>query len=252
MIELGSVYVDKKRLLTDEVVPEQSYVRIHCKPKRYPATEIDWKSRVHFENENFIVINKPAGFPIPWAVDNIRETVYTQMQKALGIKLFITQRLDVPTFGLMIFAKTSSFQRGFNGLLATQNTYKSYWAKTAGPPPLGTHVHFMRPAIGAPREVHTHGEPSWKDCRLEVLEVIAAAPNGTFFTKIHLQTGRTHQIRAQMKALGCPLLGDHTYDAPGEAKDYFLLSYHLRFTCPLTKQAQEFIIPFNPYNPGCF
>jgi len=241
LLNLGSVYLNKKRILDDQVIPSMSYLRVHCKPKRYPVEAVDWKSLVIFENDDFIVINKPQGFPVPSAVDNVRETVFAQVQKALNAKFYITQRLDVPTQGLIVFAKTVTYQKLFNHLLAERGTHKEYLARTSAPPPLGLHVHYLKPALGAPREVFAIGEENWKECLLNVLSV-EPEPQGTYLVRIHLMTGRTHQIRAQMKALQCPLWGDTIYDAPGPESEFLLLSQLLRFTCPISQKKMEFNI----------
>ena len=232
LLHLGSVYVNKKRVLEDKELSAHSYVRVHCKPKRYDVSKVDWKSTVVFENEDFVLVDKPSGFPVPSAVDNVRETVMAQLQKALNQNLLITQRLDVLTSGLLVFAKTTEFQRAFNAKLANHETYKEYLARTSGGPELGIHTHYMKPAKGAPREVFALSNEGWKECRLRVLSVKSTV--GPYFhTRIHLLTGRTHQIRAQMKALDCTLWGDKTYGSDIPESEFLLLSQVLRFNCPL-------------------
>jgi 23S rRNA pseudouridine1911/1915/1917 synthase len=239
LLYLGSVYLNKKRVLEDLEVPPLSYVRVHCKPKRYEVANIDWKSRVVFENDHAVVVNKPSGFSVPSALDNVRETVVAQIQKVVGHKLFVTQRLDVLTSGLFVFAKTPEFQRSFNGLLANGLVHKEYLARTSGQAALGLHTHFMKRHWGSPKEVFL--EPQESDSRECRLEVLATENKGEYFhTSIRLLTGRTHQIRAQMKALGCPLWGDKLYSAPGPTQEYMLTSSALRFDCPLTQQTFAF------------
>ncbi len=238
---LGSVYLNKKRVLRDLEVPPLSYVRVHCKPKRYNAHAIDWKSRIVFENEHMVVVNKPSGFPVPWAVDNILESVVTQIEKIIGSRPLVTQRLDVLTNGLLVFAKTPEFQKVFNLLLSGGTIYKEYLARTSSSPTLGTHTHFMKPSWGSPKEVFAIREATdWKECRLEVL---ATEELENFsHTRIRLLTGRTHQIRAQMTALKCPLWGDKLYGGPGAKEEFALTSQTVRFRCSITEKNFEFSV----------
>lgn len=239
LLNLGSVYLNKKRVLEDIEVPPLSYVRVHCKPKRYEVSKIDWKSRVVFENEHMVVVNKPSGFSVPSALDNVLETVVAQIQNVVGQRLYVTQRLDVLTSGLFIFAKTPNFQKTFNTLLANGSINKEYLARTSGNPPLGLHTHFMKRHWGSPKEVFLQPDTAdSKECRLEVL---SSEDKGEYFhTRIRLLTGRTHQIRAQMKALNCPLWGDKLYSAPGPTQEFMLTSSALRFWCPVTEKNFEF------------
>jgi 23S rRNA pseudouridine1911/1915/1917 synthase len=239
LLDLGCVYLNKKRVLDNMEVPSLSYLRVHCKPKRYDISAVDWKSRVVFENEHFVVVNKPSGFPVPSAVDNVRETVVAQIAKVVGHKLFVTQRLDVLTDGLFIFGKSIEFQGGFNKVLAGGRLRKEYLAKTTGSPKLGLHVHYLMPSWGAPKKVSLAPEADdWKECRLEVLET---NPIELFsYTRIRLLTGRTHQIRAQMSALGHPLWGDKLYAGPGAQSEFSLTSKLLEFECPVTRQHFSF------------
>jgi 23S rRNA pseudouridine1911/1915/1917 synthase len=80
--------------------------------------------------------------------------------------------------------------------------------------------------------------PDWKEGRLEVLGVDSDGER--HLARIHLLTGRTHQIRAQMKALGTPLWGDVLYGAPGPEEEFDLASKLLRFDCPLSQKKMEF------------
>ena len=241
LLQLGSIYLNKKRVLEDFVVAPLSYVRVHCKPKRYDVSKTDWKSRLIFENDHMVIVNKPKGFPVPSAVDNVQETVIAQFQKALDQKLFITQRLDVLTSGILVFAKTLDFQKSFNALLAEGSLYKEYLGRTSDSPSLGHHIHYLKPSMGSPKEVFLSPESSdWKECRLNVLETQKLGEYSS--TRIHLLTGRTHQIRAQMTALGCALWGDKLYGAPGPENEYSLISKVLRFRCPITKKQHDFSI----------
>lgn len=230
LLSLGSIYVNKKRVFENRALVATDYVRVHVFPKRFPILEIDWKSLIFFQNEDFLVINKPPGIPVHGTLDNYEENITRQLSHHLKTTLLVTQRLDVPVTGLFILAKTKSFQTFFNRLLASHQIEKHYHALTAFCPPIGLHTHFMEKSLSAPKILSENSSENHLRCELEILSTTESGPH--YLSTIHLLTGRTHQIRAQLSALECPILGDTLY---GGTSDVFsiqkiaLHSAHLSF-----------------------
>jgi 23S rRNA pseudouridine1911/1915/1917 synthase len=213
LINLGAIYSNKRRIFEDRELAQGTYLRLHLHPKRFPIEEIDWKSRLLEETANFIVINKPAGVPTHATVDNAIENSLAQMRKVLGCELFVTQRLDTPVGGILLFAKNKDYQAKFNRWLSERNLQKTYVALVEKASPLGHQVHWMQPSERSPKVLSSESRSGWLSCELSVLSCSPKSLGSkTFFQiEVDLHTGRTHQIRAQLAFMGCPIVGDKLY-----------------------------------------
>lgn len=241
LLEIGSVYVDEKRVFTDlEVLPE-SLVRIHRNPKRHPIKNIDWSSLIVENNDDFVVINKPYGVPTHPTVDNSQENMLWQLSQKLNHELLITHRLDAETTGLLLFAKNKQFQSVFNYLISNKMVQKKYKALTTQRPEEKKYIHYIKPDKFVPKLVSAEPIEGWQTCELIVEKINdVVLPNGQkgFESIIQLITGRTHQIRAQFTGINCPLFGDVLYGDENGDYPLGLQSFHLKFNW--TNQNKEF------------
>jgi 23S rRNA pseudouridine1911/1915/1917 synthase len=110
-----------------------------------------------------------------------------------------------------VLAKTREYQSEFNRLLLERKVKKRYRALVTTPPPLGRHVHYMEPTERGPKTVSAEPMPGWLECVLTVVNIQRGDLAGPVDIEINLETGRTHQIRAQLAALGSPIVGDTQY-----------------------------------------
>ncbi len=213
LLNLGAIYVNNYRQIKDKWILEtNSLFRVHTKPRRYKC-DYDWKSLVVFQNESFLVLNKPSGIPSHPSVDNALEDALTQTGLALKIPLLVTHRLDSLTSGLIVYGKQKSFVKKFNIQMLERQVHKKYVAiveSTDSFPKFLT--HYMDPSPGTPKKLSDDPKNEWDVCKLEILEQKEISP-GKKWVRINLLTGRTHQIRAQMAFLNAPIVGDKLYGA---------------------------------------
>lgn len=206
LFELGALYLDKRRVDGDCRLEAGAYLRVHLEPKRFATDRINWAERIVGETADYLVADKPRGVPVHATVDNRVDNALHQLRCLRGPGLCVTQRLDIPAGGLFVLAKTPAFQRDFNYRLARRQVTKRYRVLVEVAPPPGLHTHYMEPSERAPRKVSPRFQAGWADCQLTVLGTRGV--DGAVEVDIDLHTGRTHQIRAQLSAMGSPVLGD--------------------------------------------
>lgn len=244
LLQIGAIYHKGTRVSKNIFIEKEDYIRVHTKPRRFLPDDGKWRSRIAFENEHFLVIKKVSGLPVHASVDNILENVQAYVEAAVGHPVFLTSRLDVPTRGLLVYAKTEAFQTAFNKILIARECDKIYRAQVHGKNiPKGLMTHYMEPSPRAPKTVSTEAHEGWQECQLEVIGS-RYWEEGITEVRIRLITGRTHQIRAQMAASGFPIVGDVTYGAPKEWVDdrIELEAVELLFTNPLTGEHHHIVI----------
>ncbi|MCC6278149.1 MAG: RluA family pseudouridine synthase [Oligoflexia bacterium] len=239
LLQLGAVYVNQERCLEGhQLVGPDDIVRVHHNPKRYDLGSLKIGELVYYQDENFAVVLKPSGLPVHPTVDNIHENILS----FLGASFYLTHRLDVPTSGLMVFAKSKKFQAEFLNLLAERKVKKRYQVLTTSPLRIGDWHHEMEKSKKAPktiRKIQDSPNPLWQHCHLTVMSS-DPLPNGCWSSEIALHTGRTHQIRAQLSYEGFPIVGDLDYGG-GNSKVFGLHSCYLSFPCPKTGRVFEFV-----------
>ena len=218
LLNLGAIYVNNERQTKDKFVSENNLFRVHTKPRRYNCS-FDWNSRVVFENDFFLVLNKPSGLPSHPSVDNITENSLTQLSLVRKFPLFVTHRLDTLTSGLIVYGKKSSFVKSFNIQLQQRTIRKKYVALIETTQKIPSHlVHYMDPAPGIPKKLSDQAAEGWSKCELEVLAQKEISPELSWM-KLNLLTGRTHQIRAQLSYFQAPIAGDALYGARQNFQD---------------------------------
>jgi 23S rRNA pseudouridine1911/1915/1917 synthase len=243
LLNIGAIYLNHSRTIENVSVSSGDYLRVHTKPRRFPKGNVDFTKRIIFQNEHFVVVNKVSGIPVHGSVDNIRENLQSYMEEALQEKLYVTHRLDVPTNGLIVYAKTVEFQTAFNKLLIAREIKKIYRALIEGEAPTQKILtHYMEPSPRAPKVVSHEQKEKWQECVLEILDVVKHEAHTEL--RIHLHTGRTHQIRAQLGYEKSPILGDHAYGAEKrwDEEKIELTACELEFTNPLTNEHHHFKI----------
>jgi len=210
LAKLGAIYVDNYRQEKDKWILKNSVFRVHTQPRRYDCN-YSWKTLVIFENEYFLVLNKPSGIPSHPSVDNVIEDALTQTSLAIKTPLFVTHRLDTLTAGLIVYGKKKQFVKDFNIQMIEHKIEKKYVALVETDrilPKILT--HYMDPSPGTPKKLSEDANDGWDKCKLEILEQTRVS-EAISHLKIKLLTGRTHQIRSQLSYLAAPIVGDILY-----------------------------------------
>ena len=157
-----------------------------------------------YEDEDLLVVDKNPGTEV--------ETDLLSELSAIRSPLFPVHRLDANTMGLVVLAGTEAAEADLLDAFARHETGKVYEAILVGAPkaPTGTLVHY-----GLKDETRANMRLVDKDTpgalKMELSYRIVETREGLSKAEIRLLTGRTHQIRVQMAALGCPVLGDDKY-----------------------------------------
>lgn len=200
-----------------------------------------------YEDEDILVLNKPADMPVHPSAGNYENTLangvawYYRQQGETFVYRCIN-RLDRDTTGVLVLAKNPLSGALLSTQMKQRRIRRTYLALTDGiPPEKGT----VRAPIARvndsviTREVNfERGEPA-----VTHYERLAVS-NGYALVELHLETGRTHQIRVHMNYIGCPLPGDFLYhpvfDRIGRQA---LHSFQLEFEHPITKEPLRFLAP---------
>jgi 23S rRNA pseudouridine1911/1915/1917 synthase len=195
---------------------------------------------VAFEDQHLLVVDKPAGVVVHPARGHWAGTLAQALDgRAAGgedpWRAGIVHRLDRDTSGLLVVAKSDEVHRALKELLARRRLRREYLALVDGHPPartgtidapIGRHRRdrkLMSIDSDEPREARTH------------FEVERLLPDAALL-RVALDTGRTHQIRVHLAAIGHPVSGDPQYGRPGQfgLERQFLHAARLAFPHPVT------------------
>ncbi|WP_298238052.1 RluA family pseudouridine synthase [uncultured Algibacter sp.] len=203
--------------------------------------------QVLFEDNHIIIINKRAGDIVQGdktgdkpLSDVVKEYIKEKYNKPRNVYLGTVHRLDRPTTGLVIFAKTSKALPRLNKLFLSKDIKKTYWAIVKNEPPktAGTLIHWLKKnSKNNKSKAHTKEVSESKKAILHY-KTIKKLDN-YFLLEVNLETGRHHQIRVQLSSIGCPIKGDLKYGFDRSNKDasISLHAKHIEFIHPVKKEA---------------
>ena len=143
-----------------------------------------------------------------------------KINKSGEVFLGVVHRLDRPVSGAVIFARTSKSLSRLNALIKSREIKKTYWAVVKNKPPResDTLVNFLRRDEGRNKSFIT-GEKT-KNAQMASLSYnLFGRSDNYYLLEVDLQTGRHHQIRAQLAGIGCPIKGDLKYGYPRSNSD---------------------------------
>ena len=209
--------------------------------------------QVIHEDNHIIVINKRVGDIVQGdktgdkpLSESVKEYIKDKYNKPGEVFLGVVHRLDRPTSGIIVFARTSKALTRLNELFKNRETQKTYWAVVKNKPPKDHDklVHFLkRNEKNNTSKAHLKEVPDSKVASLDY--TIIKELNNYFALEINLHTGRHHQIRAQLASIGCPIKGDLKYgfDRSNPDGGIHLHARKLVFTHPVSKEQLTLIAP---------
>lgn len=205
------------------------------------------------EDNHIIVINKRVGDIVQGdktgdkpLSEVVKEYIKDKYNKPGEVYIGVIHRLDRPTTGIVVFAKTSKALTRLNDAFKNRETQKTYWAVVKNSPPKDYDIliHYLkRNPKNNTSKAHTKEVPESKKASLDY-KIIKKLDN-YIGLEINLHTGRHHQIRAQLAAIGCPIKGDLKYGFVRSNPDggIHLHARKLSFTHPVTKEELTIIAP---------
>lgn len=163
-----------------------------------------------------------------------------------AVFLGVVHRIDRPTSGIVVFARTSKALTRLNKLFSERQAQKIYWAVVKNKPPKNSEklIHFMKRNTSQNKSyAHSKEVPDSKKAVLSYS--IFKQLKNHYLLEIILETGRHHQIRSQLSAIGCPVIGDLKYGFDRSNKDagIHLHARELTFVHPVKKEEIKIIAP---------
>ncbi len=221
---------------------------------QYSAEEL--KPLILFVDNHLLAVNKPAGLLSQdsgtgqrnledWA----KEWVRADKNKPGDVFLNAVHRIDKVVSGVVLFARTSKALSRLNEDIRKRNCTKIYHAKVEGAPgkPTDKLIHFLT------HENHSAriGKEGGKGAQQAVLNYrVLKQINGLTLLEIDLETGRYHQIRAQLSAIGCPIAGDTKYGAKQKTANGEIALHHRRLEIihPILKEPVIIEAPYPDFS----
>jgi len=212
--------------------------------KKYKATknELSSSSKMFIENnENFVVINKPAGIAVQLGTKSRRNIIdiLRSTKEFINSSPYAVHRIDKETTGVLIVAKNRKYAQLFTSLFRIRKIHKTYLGIVRGElqKDKGTFIDEL---------LYYEGEKKIKTKAITHFKVIDSNNNYSLL-KLNPETGRKHQLRKQLLIHGCPILGDSKYrisdNHPSKKNSLMLHAYKVNFSIAETKYSYSAELP---------
>ncbi len=209
--------------------------------------------RILHEDNHVIVINKLASEIVQGdktgdqtMPDEIKAYLKEKYQKPGNVFCGVVHRLDRPTSGALVFARTSKALERLNAQFRDKETNKIYWAivETAPEKPSGRLVHHLKKNEAQNKSYPVNASVSGSKEAILSYRMLASGDR-YHLLEITLETGRHHQIRVQLSSIGCIIKGDVKYGAKRSNPDgsICLHARYLKFTHPTSKEDVSVVAP---------
>ena len=211
------------------------------------------KMTVLYEDNHLIIVKKTCSEIVQGdktgdkpLSDIVKDWLKEKYDKPGNVFVGVVHRLDRPTSGLVMFAKTSKALTRLNEMFKTREVKKTYWAivKNAPKMPEGEITHYL--VRNEKQNKSTAFDIERKDGQKATLSFKILAKSDTYYLlEIDLKTGRHHQIRSQLSKIGSPIKGDLKYGADRSNPDggISLHARHISFIHPVSKELIQLSAP---------
>ena len=209
--------------------------------------------QVLYEDNHILVVNKRPGDivqgdktgDIPLS-EVVKRYIAEKYDKPGAVYLGVVHRIDRPTSGIVVFARTSKALTRLNKMFSERKTQKTYWAVVKNSPKQSSEklIHFLKRNPKQNKSyAYTKEIPDSKKAIL--IYKLLKKLDRYFLLEIDLETGRHHQIRAQLSAIGCPIKGDLKYgfDRSNSDGSIHLHARKIIFEHPVKKEELTIIAP---------
>lgn len=214
--------------------------------------------QVLYEDNHIIIINKRVGDIVQGdktgdkpLSDVVKDFIKDKYNKPGNVYLGVTHRLDRPTSGVVIFAKTSKVLPRLNTMFSEKKIYKTYWAIVKQKPKKekDTLIHWLKK--NPKNNKSTAYIKKINDSKKAILHYeVVKQLNNYALIEVNLETGRHHQIRSQLSSIGSPIKGDLKYgfDRSNIDGGIHLHSRKIEFIHPVSKKEISITAP-TPQDP---
>lgn len=206
-----------------------------------------------YEDNHIIIVNKAPGEIVQGdktgdepLVETLRQWLKEKYNKPGNVFCGVVHRLDRPVGGLVVFAKTSKALTRLNEMFRNGEIEKTYWALSRNKPEQseGKLVHFITITEHNNKSYASKTERRGSKQAVLTYRLLGSSDRYNLI-EVKLETGRKHQIRVQLSAIGCPIKGDLKYGDKRSNPDgsIALMARRIRFVHPVSRQEIDVIAP---------
>ncbi|RMC54315.1 RluA family pseudouridine synthase [Lactobacillus sp. ESL0261] len=206
----------------------------HVESKQHIYPESGKIPEVIYEDENLLIINKPAGQKTH---PNLKEanTALNDCATYLGFSPFIVHRLDMLTSGLLLVAKNPAVVPILNRELTAKIFHREYLAVININEPIANRATIDLPIGQDPLDQRKRKVTGTGIKSITHYQIVKYFDNNTALVKLELETGRTHQIRVHLAAIDCPIVGDPLYNPDFKNEQFLhLTAYQISLQKPFS------------------
>ncbi len=208
------------------------------------------QDQIIYEDNHLLVVNKLAGqlsqgdiTGDPSLAEDLKAYLKEKYNKPGEVFLGVVHRLDRPTSGCILYARTSKALTRLNEMLRERTVKKTYWALVANRPQQEEATlkhHLLKHGSNNTSVVVSPKHKMGKEAKLHY--ILLKSLKDRHLLEVTLETGRHHQIRVQLNSIGCPIIGDlkYGYRIPNTDKSICLHARRVEFIHPVQKTLMTF------------